>query len=523
MKVTQEKLPASQVGLEIEIPAETSQKAYEQTVQKFMRQATIPGFRKGKVPRQVILQRFGVTSLKAATLEDLIDDTVQAAIKQAEIKAIGNFQLKIGFEELVQRYEPGTPLVFSASVDVQPEVNLQQYKGLSIKAEEVKFKPERVDEVLEGYREQVATLIPVESRSAQRKDIAVVDFKGMLASQEPDQAPEEFDGNEAQDFQLELEDGKFVEGFVDGMIGMLPGETKDVTAQFPESYSMPNLAGRTAIFTVTLKELKEKELPELDDDFAQEVSDFETLAELRESLEKRFAEEAEQRTKSNQEEALLDELLNYIEVDLPETLIEKEANYMLNQTAMELQNRGMDIRQLFSQETIPKLREEMRPEAIARIKRTLALGEVAKQESLDVSAAEISAKAESILEGMRDTQNIDRDRLNEVVAEDLLKGKIVDWLIENSTIELVPEGTLTPEAQTELADPATSTEITAAAETIDVAAEAVEPVVVTPATEPPAEESTPATAPVSLEESESKSKKSKKTATSKSESDEEAE
>ncbi len=444
MKVTQEKLPASQIGLEIEIPAETSQKAYEQTVQKFMRQANIPGFRKGKVPRQVILQQFGVAGLKAATLEDLIDDSLQAALKQEGIKAIGNLQLVSSFEELIQKFEPGSPLTFSAAVDVHPEVSLKQYKGLAVKAEEVLYDPSRVDQVLETYREQVATLVPVENRPAQAKDTVVVDFKGVLSPTEAGQEPEEFAGNEAQDFQLVLQEGQFVEGFVSGIIGMTPGETKDVEAKFPESYPVANLAGRTAVFTVTLKELKEKELPELDDDFAQDVSDYETLAELRESLEKRFEEEAQQKTKANKERAILDELLNQVEVDLPETLIEQESNYMLNQTAVELQNRGMDIRQIFNQETIPKLRQEIRPEAIARIKRTLALGEIAKLEAIEVTEAETTERMNEILEDLQDTSEIDQDRLKEVVTEELLKQKIVDWLIENTTIELVPEGTLTP-------------------------------------------------------------------------------
>jgi len=503
MKVTQEKLP-----VEIEIPAETAQKAYEQTIQKFMRQANIPGFRKGKVPRQVIMQRFGAAGIKAATLEDLIDDTLQAAIKQEEIKAIGNFQLRTSFEELIQKFEPGSALTFSAAVDVQPEVTLKEYKGLSIQAEEVKYKPERVDETIESSRERVATLVPVENRSAQKKDLAVIDFKGFVPSEEEGGEPVEFPGNSAEDFQLELEEGRFVEGFVDGIIGMNPGETKEVNATFPASYPLELVAGKVATFTVTLKELKEKELPELDDDLAQEISEFETMAELRESLEKRFSKEAEDQTNANKEEAILDALLEQVEADLPETLIEREANYMLNQTAMELQNRGIDLRQIFTQESIPKFREEVRPDAIARIKRTLALGEVAKKESIEVSAEEVNAKIKEILSGLQDASSIDQDRLREVVSEDLLREKIVDWLLSNATVELVPEGTLQKEE--EVAEPA-------ADEVIEVAAESVE----TPVAEPEADVAEPeadakpvadATEDAEAEKSEAKpAKKSKKT------------
>jgi trigger factor len=480
MKVTQEKLPASQVGLQIEIPSEMTKQAYEQVIQKFTRSANIPGFRKGKVPRQVLVQRFGVLQLKAAALEELIDDSLKKALDQEKIEALGNFQLRSSFEELITQYDPGTPLTFSASVDVQPDVNLEQYTGLSVQAEEIKPDPERVDKVLEQYREQVATLIPVEGRPAQLKDVTVVDYKGALVSDDPDAEPEPFPGGEAEDFQVELTEGRFIEGFIDGIVGMSAGETKDVRVTFPEEYGEETLAGRTAVFTITLKEIKERELPPLDDDFAQEVSEFETLVELRESLEKRYQEEADERTQGNKEQAILDELLKHIQVELPETLVERELTYMINQTAVQLQNQGLDIRQLFTEETIPMLKERSRPEAENRIKRTLALGEVAKREDIKVDEADINSKMEEILENLRD-RDIDRDRLRNVVTEDLLKEKIVEWLIQHSTVEMVPEGTLA-KAQPD-SEPALDEVETSAADTVDVTAEAAPVAEATSATE----------------------------------------
>lgn len=481
MKVTQEKLPASQVGLEIEITPEMSKKVYDQVIDKFVRSANIPGFRKGKVPRQVVIQRFGSAQLKAAAVEELIEDSLKQALEQEKIEALGNFQLRSSFDDLVQQFQPGSALTFSAAVDVQPEVTLNQYTDLQVQAEEVKPDLDRVDKVLEEYQEQTATLIPVEGRPAQLKDLAVVDFKGVLPSDDPEAEPEDFPGNEAQDFQVELTEGKFIEGFIDGIVGMTPGETKDISATFPENYPQANLAGRLVLFTVTLKELKEKELPELNDDFAQEVSEFETLAELRESLEKRFNEEAEEKTTANKEQALLDELLKHIEVDVPETLIEREVNFMLNQTAMQLQNQGIDIKRLFNQDTIPMMKERSRPDAIDRLKRTLALGEIAKRESITVESDEVTAKVNELLEQFGD-RDLDRDRVESVVTEDLLKEKIVSWLIEHSAVELVPEGTLskpedTEEAETDAIIEATEDAIEAEAvdaDVIDVAAETVD-------------------------------------------------
>ena len=443
MKVTQEKLPASQIGLEIEITPEMSQKTYDRVLQDFTKSLNVPGFRKGKVPRQVLIQRFGMARIKAAVIEDLVDNGLKEALKQEKIEALGNFQLKSSFDELISRYTPGEALTFSASVDVSPEVTLKQYKDFTIQAEEVKPDSEKVNSVIEKYRTQLATMIPIEDRPAQKGDVAVVDYKGRYIP--ADEAAEETDvpGGAASDFQLELEDGRFIEGFIDGIIGMNSGETKEISVNFPEDYPQEQLAGRPAKFEITVKELKGKELPEVDDDFAKEASDgeFETIAAMRESLEKRFADEAEQQTKSNKEEALLNELLNQVEAELPETMIEREVEYMVTQTAMQLQQQGIDIKQLLNKDTIPMLKERSRPDAIERIKRTLALGEVAKQESIKVEEDELRDKVQELLTELTE-RDIDMERLTSAVEEDLLKEKIMTWLVANSTIELVPEGTL---------------------------------------------------------------------------------
>ncbi|MDX2242699.1 MAG: trigger factor [Leptolyngbyaceae cyanobacterium bins.302] len=488
MKVTQEKLPASQIGLEIEVTPEMSKKVYERVVQEFTRSASIPGFRKGKVPRQVLIQRIGSARIKAAAVEELVEDGLKEAVKQENIDALGNYQLRSSFEELVSQFEPGQSLTFSASVDVQPEVTVKTYTGFSLQAEEVKPDPERVDKVLQNYQDQLATLVPVEGRPAQMKDVVVVDFKGILPSEEPDQEPEEVPGGEAEDFQLELLEGRFIEGFIDGIVGMSLGETKEVEATFPESYPQPKVAGRKAIFTITLKELKEKELPELDDEFAQEVSEFETLEELRKSLDDRYSEEATDKTRFNKEQAILKELLHQVEVDIPETLIEREVNFMLQQTAMQLQNQGIDVRQFFTQEMVGRLREQSRPEAIERIKRTLGLGEIAKQEDIKATEEEISAKLSEVLEDLGEsTAGIDPERLKTVVAEDVLKEKIMDWLIDHSTIEMVPEGTLAEvdEDSDELLEAADSI-VDVEAETV---VEAVDPIA-EPGVEPSLENAT---------------------------------
>ena len=480
MKVTQEKLPASRVGLEIEIPPEASQQAYDKVLQQFMRNANIPGFRKGKVPRQVLIQRYGSGRLKAAALEELLEDTLKKAVEQEKIDALGSFELRSSFEDLVSQFQPGAAITVSAVVDVPPQATLSAYQGLAVKAEAIEYDPAKVDELLENYRNRSVTRVPVTDRPAQEKDLAIVDFTGQVKMGEDDADLEEIPGGSAQDFEIELVEGKFIPGFVDGILGMNVGETKTVSATFPEPYPQENLAGKPAIFEVTLKDLKEKELPELDDDFAEEISEFATLAELRASLEDRFRTEAEDKTKANKQEALLKELVIHVEVDLPETLIRREMDYMITQTAMRLSEQGMDVKKMFTPEIVESLRNSSRGEAIARIQRTMALGEIAKQESLTVTSADVDAKVQEVLTDMGERE-VDRGRLREVVEEDLMRDKIFDWLEANNTIELVPEGSLTPEpsdveVESEISDHAASDQtVTVEAVSVAVDESAAEP------------------------------------------------
>jgi trigger factor len=446
MKVTQEKLPKSQLGLEIEIPAETTKKVYEKVVQNLARSANIPGFRKGKVPRQILLQRLGPGRIKEAALEDLVQNSLRDALSQETIEALGNYQLVSTFEELLSQFQPGQPLTFSASVDVPPDINLGDYGNLNVQAEEVKPDPDAVDNFLAERQVQHATLIPVESRPAQMGDVTVVDYKGRLTPEGEEAV--DISGGEATDFQLELEEGRFLADIVQGIVGMTPGETKEVSVTFPEDYPREDLANQNAVFTLTLKELKEKELPELDDDFAQDISEEETISELRESLAKQFTEKAEQDTKTNKENALLEALVAQVEIDLPETLIEREVQTILTQTAIQMEKYGMDLQKVFTAEMMPQLRQRSRPDAIARLRQSLTLEELAKRESLTVDDEQMDAKCQEVMKQLAG-QDVDPQRLREFVKSDLLKEKAIQWLEEHATIELVPEGSLETEETTE--------------------------------------------------------------------------
>ncbi|MEL6453995.1 MAG: trigger factor [Cyanobacteria bacterium J06623_5] len=479
MKVTQENLPDSQIGLEIEVPAELSKQGYEKVLRDYMKSANIPGFRKGKVPRQILIQRVGALQLKAAALEDMLQTVIERAIEQEDIEALGNYQLTSDFESLIGEYTPGEPFTVSASVDVPPRITLNKYKELSVQAEEIKPEESRVDETIESYRENMATLVPVEDRAAQEGDVTVVDFVGKAENDEGEL--EEFEGGSAQDFQVEIKEGRFIPGFVEGIVGMTLETSKDVSVTFPEDYPQAELAGKPAVFEITLKELKEKELPDLDDDFAEEVSEFETIEKLRKSLEERYQEEADDATQANVEKALLDELVKHLEAEIPKTLIMREVDFIVTQTAMQLSRQGIDLNRFLTKDLVENMRENARPEALERLRRTLALGEIAKQESISVTEDEVTERTKEMMAEVEDPSQVDPDRLNQVVNEDLLKEKILAWLKENSEVELLPEGSLTPEAAPEgesedaseaatevIADPASEEASEADAEAVEV-------------------------------------------------------
>ncbi|WP_295617389.1 trigger factor [Chamaesiphon sp. GL140_3_metabinner_50] len=437
MKVTQEKLEHSRIGLQIEVTGDQTTKYYEQSIKKLTTSANIPGFRKGKIPRQVILQRMGQAQIKAMALEALLEPSINEAIKQAEVPAIGNYQITSNFDDLLLSYVPGQNFIFKATVDVPPVVTLGTYTGLAVKAEEIVYDAAQVEDFIDQQRREKATTIPVVGRAAKLDDIAVVDYNGKLAD------GTEINGAQADDFDIELSEGKFISDLVHGIVGMNIGETRDVNVVFPADYPREDLAAQPALFHVVLKDLKEQELPSLDDDFAKEASDFDTLTEYQESIAIRFQEQAKKSTDQNIINAIETALIEIADVDLPETMLERETMNILNQMANQFSQYGMDVNKLFTRETIPKMKENCRADAINNLKQQLAIVEIAQKEGIVVSDEDIVAKMSEILPQLAG-ENIDENRLRSYITEDLQKEKTLDWLKEHANIELVPEGSLKP-------------------------------------------------------------------------------
>jgi len=421
--------PGSRVALEVAIPGSRSQASYDSALAKLSRTVKLPGFRKGRVPRPVLLQQIGPLRIRATALEELVDSACRDALEIEKVAAISRPELSEGFEVVLERFQPGSDLTITLELDVEPCPSLKKTKGLKAEAEAISYDPARVDELIDQSRKQLATLVPVEERAAASGDVAVLSFSGVYADTE-----EPITGGSSDAMEVELEEGRMIPGFVEGVIGMAVGDSRTVDCQFPESYPQDDAAGRKARFEISLKELKARELPALDDAFAQQASDKQTLAELREELENRLKEDAERRAKAARHDALLGALVDELEVELPETLVQQEIRNLIEQTAGQIAQQGMDVKKLFTPDLVRSLMDTSRPEAEQRLRRSLALQALAKAEAIEVAEAELEAKVKEVSRGISQQGNIDPQRLRQVVGDDLLQEKLLDWLESNSTI-----------------------------------------------------------------------------------------
>ncbi|MFS8842164.1 trigger factor [Synechococcus sp. W55.2] len=453
MQVIQEKRPGSRVGLKIVVEADRVKRSYEKTLRQLEQNIQIPGFRKGKAPRNLVVRQVGRERIMASAVDDLISEAIQQAFKEARLTPISRFELDDEVGQLLAQFNPEADFSFSGYVEVYPEARVGQYKGLTVTATRVDVKPEQIDQLIDRWRDQRATLLPVEDRPAQLGDVVVIDFAARDAEGNP------LDEMTTQDFQLELKENNFIPGFVAGIVGMQLDETKEIAATFPDDYFRKELAGKTVTFTVCLREIKAKELPELDDAFVQEISSFQTVAELREHLQKRLEQDALTQSEENLETAILNAILETTEVDLPETLVEQETTQLLSQSLHSLQQQqGVtpgEIRKLLSQlppETLNQLKERHRPEAINRLRRTLALSAIVRQEQIAVGSTELDVEVEEVMAAYaQQGQKLDRERVRQAVYESLLTNKVMAWLKSQTTVNWVDSEGNPTQAPTSLA------------------------------------------------------------------------
>ncbi len=443
MRVTQEKLADSRLKLEIEVSAEQTKEAYEKVLRDMTRGASIPGFRKGKVPRPILIQHFGLAQIKATSIDDLLNASVEEAIQQEQIDSLGNIHILTEPADLIQRFKPGEVFTFSVSVDILPDLEIGEYTGWELQVPKSVYQPHKVDDFLYTYRRRLATLIPVSTpRPAQLQDVGEIDFVLYFPNEETGEL-DIIANSDVKNFSLDLierdSDGKQWSGLVQGILGMTIGETKEVPVCF-ESGLEPQWLNKNLIAKVTLNELKEVELHPLDDEFARKVSDLDSMDVLRESVEKRIQSEAESTTQSNRNTALLKKIEELITIDPPEVLIKEQIYLMINFALNRLEESGISTKGLTEKSIMEPLFESYRPEAISKVKISMGISEIAKRESIQVSQAAVEEEIDMYRQRNNGSKHqVDWGMLQKLIVKEMRQDAVLDWLANQSTIEYIPE------------------------------------------------------------------------------------
>ena len=417
MSLQVEKMEKNMAKLTIEVSAEDVEKAMQSAYQKAKGRISIPGFRKGKAPRKMIEQMYG----KGIFLED----AVNALIPEHYSKALGECELEIVSQpkiDLVQT-EPGKALIFTAEVAVKPEVTLGEYKGVEVPKSEIEVTDEEVDAEVKKEQEKNSRTINVEDRAAQLNDIVTIDFEGSV-----DGVP--FDGGQATEYPLTLGSNTFIPGFEDQLVGAKVGDDVDVKVTFPEEYQAKELAGKEAIFKCAVKKIEAKELPELDDDFAKDVSEFDTLAEYKEHVKTNLVEKKENEAKHEKEDAAVDKIIENAQMDIPEAMLETQCRQMLDDFSRRMQSQGLSMDQYFqfTGMTAEKMMEDMKPQALKRIQTRLVLEKVAEVENIQPTEEEVNEEISKMAEAYK----MEADKLKELLGERELEQMKKDMAVQKA-------------------------------------------------------------------------------------------
>lgn len=426
MKVTVENGENQQVTLTIEVEAAEVNKAVEQACKRLANRVSIPGFRKGKAPRMIVERHVG----KDAVLQEAFDIVAPKALSKAfdEQKIDPVTRPSVDIETL----EEGKDLVFKATVTPRPEVKLGDYKGLNVPKNEVNITDEDVEKQLKTFQDRQGKLVDApEGAEVKDGDFTTLDFKGFVDG-------EAFDGGEGKDYPLQIGSNSFIPGFEDQLVGAKIGEERDVNVKFPEEYHAKELAGKDATFKCTIRSIKTKELPAIDDELAKKVSKFETLDELKVDIRKNLEENAERTAENDQKSAAIEMATNNITVDIPAVMIDNRVTAMIQEMAMRLEQQGMKLEQYlqYAGTDIAKLREQYRETAEKNVKTDLMLEEVAKAEDIKVEAKdldeEVAAMAAAYGATPQQVQKIikEQGRIGDLAAS-VLRKKTAQFIIDN--------------------------------------------------------------------------------------------
>ena len=425
MSVSVEKLEKSMAKLTIEVAADSFDKAIDKVYKKQKNKIQIPGFRKGKAPRHMIERMYGKEIFFEDAANEVINEEYPKAVEECGEDVVSNPDID------VTQIEAGKPFIFTATVALKPEIKLGKYKGVEVEKMDLEVSDEEIDDEIDQERNRNARTIEVTDRAVQADDIVTLDFEGFVDG-------EAFEGGKGTDYPLTIGSGAFIPGFEDQLIGFEIGKEGEVNVKFPEDYQAENLAGKDATFKCTVKAIKCKELPELNDEFASDVSEFETVAEYRDGVKKKIAERKENEAKAKREDEAVKAVIEDAEMELPEKMVETQQRQIVNDFAQRLQYQGMNMKQYmqYTGNTVEQLMEQVKPQAIERIQSRLVLEAVAAAENLTASDDEVNEE----LQKMADQYKMELDKVKELMGdkgvknmrEDLAVQKAAKFLVDNA-------------------------------------------------------------------------------------------
>ena len=382
MNVTVEKLDKGMAKLTITVTADVVAAAEDKVYKRQKSQISIPGFRKGKAPKKIIEKMYGEGVFLSDAINDVINETYPDAVKECGEEIVSNPKIDLS------QAEPGKDLIYTAEVALKPEVKLGKYKGVEIeKLEAPKVSEEDIEKELKRQQDANAKIVDVTDRPVQNGDMIKLDFAGTVDG-------EAFEGGKAENYDLTIGSGSFIPGFEDQLVGMNIGEEKDVNVTFPEDYGQKDLAGKAAVFACKVNAIKEKKLPELNDEFADEVSEFSTLDEYKKDIEKNLLVRAEEQYKQTKENAAVAAAVADADIEIPDAMLETQAESLVNEFAQNLQMQGMNIDMYLQYTGLQKdqLVEQFKPQAKTRIQNSLVLEAVAKAENIEASDEDLEAE-----------------------------------------------------------------------------------------------------------------------------------
>ena len=402
MSLQVEKLENNTAKLTIEVPAEEVEKAIESAYQKSKSKFSIPGFRKGKVPRKMIEKMYGVGVFYEDAVNSMIPGAYADAATESELEIVAQPEI-----DIVQ-IEAGKPFIFTAEVVLKPEVELGKYKGIEVEAKDTTVTDEEVDAELAKVQEQNSRLVAADDKEVENGDQVTIDFEGFVDGVA-------FEGGKGEDYPLTIGSHSFIDTFEDQLVGKKVGDEVEVNVTFPEQYQAEELAGKPAMFKVNIKEIKVKELPELDDDFAQDVSEFDTLDEYKEDIKKNLTEKKEKEAEAEKESKVIEAIVNDAEMDIPEKMVEAQAEQMLEEFAQNIAMQGISFEQYlqFTGATVDQMKEQVKPQAQARVESSLVLEAVVKAENIEATEEEV----EEEIKEMAGRYNMEADKLKGLLTD----------------------------------------------------------------------------------------------------------